>query len=501
QNLQIKILSDAIKLFGPQDPEQPSDNNIKHFYNGAIQLYSEAETGEVSAILVEVDGERHGFFGPLEWVEKIIQKNGGGDPFTALKKSIREDMAAIETEAERKARADQERDEAAAIVRDILTGSRKPKQDKSGRWWLGLGSVAIVVEPDDSTEELARLAIETLNEELEDLGIDLLRFEAGRIFTEEEIARAEAGLAKPEKPEPPADPAPQPQHDSKAADRPELKPDHNEANRFLTVFDPNTDQFTFQTFDDNKERKRARAEANKLRKQQGKPKLKDPLARTRHGTLAKHWNELVELNNKGAGIYFTVCETDLKGRKTNNIKRVRAGFSDLDGAPLEPVLADGELKTHIITETSPGRFHTYYIVEGIPLDHFEPLQKAIATRFNGDPAVHDLPRVMRLPGFIHRKGEPFLVRILQINDLKPYPWKVLQEAFPPSTTHRKAIPGFEVAPEFKDLPVEDLGEGIPDRPGQELSEQWKKLNSEAIRRYSDWVPDIFPTPNSTSDGG
>src|SRR5262245_15585899 len=29
--------------------------------------------------------------------------------------------------------------------------------------------------------------------------------------------------------------------------------------------------------------------------------------------------------------------------------------------------------------------------------------------------------------------------------------------------------------------------------GDDLSEQWKKLNSEAIRRYSDWGPDISPT--------
>src|SRR5262249_30712218 len=153
-----------------------------------------------------------------------------------------------------------------------------------------------------------------------------------------------------------------------------------------------------------------------------------------------------------------VCETDLKGRKTNNIKRVRAGFSDLDGAPLEPVLADGEPQPHIVTVTSPGRFHAYYLGEGIPLDQFESLQKAIAARLNGDRAVHALPRVMRLPGFIHRKGEPFLVRILQINDIEPYPWKALQEAFLPPTpdvppNDRKAVRGFEVAPEFRDLPV------------------------------------------------
>src|SRR5262249_10508017 len=35
----------------------------------------------------------------------------------------------------------------------------------------------------------------------------------------------------------------------------------------------------------------------------------------------------------------------------------------------------------------------------------------------------------------------------------------------------------------------------------ELREKWKKLNSEAIRRYSDWVPDIFPTAASDGKGG
>jgi hypothetical protein len=299
--------------------------------------------------------------------------------------------------------------------------------------------------------------------------------------------------------------SPQPDRDDVAAP---LEPDRDEAGRFLTAFDLNTDNFTFQTFDDNKERKKERAEANKLRRQQGKKPLKDPLARVRHGTLAEHWDELVELNNKGAGIYFTPNETDGNGRSAKNITRVRAGFGDLDGAPLEP-MHKAKLLPHIINETSPGRYHGYWLIaDDMPLDQFEPQQKAIAAHFDADPSIHDLPRVMRLPGFVHRKGTPFLVRILEINKIPPYPWKALQEAFPPpyvfldpdSAAALMRRSGRSDAP-FTSQDLGDLGEGIPDPPGQEVREQWKKLNSEAIRRYSDWVPDIFPAATRTSEGG
>src|SRR5262249_36747829 len=146
----------------------------------------------------------------------------------------------------------------------------------------------------------------------------------------------------------------------------------------LTALDPNTNQFTFQTFDDNEDRK------------------DKSLARVLHGTLAQHFETLVKLNNRGAGIFVTVNVTDFKGRSAKNIVGVRSHFGDLDGAPLAPVLADGEPKTHLITETSPDRFHPYWRVVGAPLDQFSTVQKAIAARYGGDPSVNDLPRVCAL---------------------------------------------------------------------------------------------------------
>ena len=65
-----------------------------------------------------------------------------------------------------------------------------------------------------------------------------------------------------------------------------LQPDKAEAERFLAVLDPNANAFTFQTFDDDKERLRARAEENVQRKLAGKKPLpKDDFARIRNGTL------------------------------------------------------------------------------------------------------------------------------------------------------------------------------------------------------------------------
>ena len=77
--------------------------------------------------------------------------------------------------------------------------------------------------------------------------------------------------------------------------RARLEPDLLQAEKFLTLLDEETEEFTFQTFDDAKEGR--------------------PLARIFNGSLNDHWNKLVSLNNKGAGIYVTINKTDLKGRK------------------------------------------------------------------------------------------------------------------------------------------------------------------------------------------
>lgn len=180
-----------------------------------------------------------------------------------------------------------------------------------------------------------------------------------------------------------------------------LNVDIDEAKRFLKALDPTTEKFTFQTFDDK-----------------GK---NNAFAKILHGTLDEHAGELRRLNEMGAGVFVTVNETDFKGRAAKNITRVRAVYVDLDGAPLEPVTAH-KFPPHIVVDSSPERWHAYWLVEGMELSDFSTVQEALVQAFDGDPSVTDLPRVMRLPGFFHQKSkEPFQTRVIRSEEQPPYP--------------------------------------------------------------------------------
>src|ERR1700750_355981 len=89
-----------------------------------------------------------------------------------------------------------------------------------------------------------------------------------------------------------------------------IKPCRAEAEGFLKVLDPNARRWTFQTFADDKN------------------KDDGSLVRILHGSPDELWPELVRLNNKGAGIFVTINQTNLEGRSTKNILRVRALFAD-----------------------------------------------------------------------------------------------------------------------------------------------------------------------------
>jgi hypothetical protein len=155
--------------------------------------------------------------------------------------------------------------------------------------------------------------------------------------------------------------------------------------------------FTFQTFADT--------EVEDSRR----------LVRVLHGSLNQHFETLTALNAAGAGIYVTVNQTDGRGRTAQNITHVRAQFVDLDGAPLAPVL-EWSLKPRIVIESSPGKYHAYWLVTkeaSTDFDGFRERQRQLAKLFNADPKCIDLPRVLRLAGFIHRKAAPFRCRIVK----------------------------------------------------------------------------------------
>jgi hypothetical protein len=126
----------------------------------------------------------------------------------------------------------------------------------------------------------------------------------------------------------------------------DLHPNVEAALRFLEVLDRDATRFTFQTFDDDRER----------REQRKRNREPDPLAKVLHGTLEERFEELADLNARGAGIFVTVNATDLRGRTIENVERVRALFVDLDGAPVPQQCPN----PHAVVQTSPDHHHVYW---------------------------------------------------------------------------------------------------------------------------------------------
>lgn len=179
------------------------------------------------------------------------------------------------------------------------------------------------------------------------------------------------------------------------------------------------DTVTFQTFHDQKESR-------------GKPTIL-------HGTISQHKSSLQALNRYKQGIYFMVNNGDGKGRRTENVTGISSYFVDLDGTPL---FDSWPLPPTAIVESSAGRYHVYWRVTGAPLDVFSHVQKHMATLLEGDDKVHDLPRVLRLPGFQHHKGEPFTSQLVTCEPANVFTHEQVLEAFavPAPPPARKPLP-------------------------------------------------------------
>jgi RecA-family ATPase len=213
--------------------------------------------------------------------------------------------------------------------------------------------------------------------------------------------------------------------------------DREAARNFLHYLDPDSDRFTFQTFTDSDQRKRT------YKKHSQTGYIVDPLAKVLHGTIEEHWAALVDMSRRGAGVFVTINKTTLKGRRCgDNIVAVRAYLSDCDGVPQDTIKAALRLlglMPQVATQTSAGRYHLLWCVDGAPLAAFKETQRNLAALFGSDPTVLDSPRVVRIPGFPHQKDGSAgdLVRVLHLNDADNYSDADFQRALAQALASRK----------------------------------------------------------------
>lgn len=190
-----------------------------------------------------------------------------------------------------------------------------------------------------------------------------------------------------------------------------LPADKSQAENFLTILDEGQEDFTFQTFDEQKKNK--------------------SLTCILHGSLDQHFDALAELNRKGAGIYITVNKTNLKGRKNGNIVRIRAVYCEDDGdVPGAKPLPE---KPHVVVRTSPGKHHRYLITSTTNFDEYDGVIERMVQDHGSDPGAKGRARVLRLPGFHHTKDHDdiHMVRIVEQSGEQPFTWDKIKELFEP----------------------------------------------------------------------
>lgn len=195
---------------------------------------------------------------------------------------------------------------------------------------------------------------------------------------------------------------------------------------------------SFQTFDDS-------------------PLKRPELARIFHG--AEPPAELAALNDAGAGVFCTINATDGRGRKASNIKTIRALACDFDhGHP-----DTWHLPPSMIVRSANG-LHVYWFVDDCPLDQFKPAQQRLAAMYGSDSKVCDLPRVLRVPGYLHLKDAPFLVRLVSCSGIRYRLADVLRDVPPlpapptpaprsprdPSLPRGRRLADIDVLSEFRD---------------------------------------------------
>lgn len=136
----------------------------------------------------------------------------------------------------------------------------------------------------------------------------------------------------------------------------------------------------------------------------------------KRGTLSDAWNWLCGWNAAGYGCFVNVSEMDGHGLELANVAAVRAHVVDLDGIDADQqraAAAQWSPAPSFQVETSPGRFHVYWVLSEryADNDRFTALQRRIRQKWNGDKAVIDPTRILRLPGTLNwKRAEPHPVR-------------------------------------------------------------------------------------------
>lgn len=211
-------------------------------------------------------------------------------------------------------------------------------------------------------------------------------------------------------------------------------------------------------------------------------------------TLAEAYQMLLQYNQNGYGIFCCINAMDGQGRNLENVDHVRTHVVDLDNLFSAQTnyekATTSEFVPHFAVQTSPGKYHLYWLVEPYKGNEFYSThQRKIRQLYDGDRSVIDASRVLRLPGFNHLKdpANPFLVHCWQVGNVPRYTCDHVEQSLAHVNVFDSSGGRTELGTESLAAPSLDwLRFGLSKVSPQDLSyEEWMSLT--AAYKQSGWT--------------
>ncbi len=159
-----------------------------------------------------------------------------------------------------------------------------------------------------------------------------------------------------------------------------------------------------------------------------------------HKNFDEVLEQLVNVNSKDKmrGIFFTVNELDQSKDKTKKrtnkmwIKSRAIWCEDDTIRSDDPndFITDWPLQPNLIVNTSPGKYHYYWLTECDDSYQWSIVQQKMVSEYGSDNSAKDLARILRVPGFYHLKDpkKPHLINYIKLKN-EPYKWQDIVNAF------------------------------------------------------------------------
>ena len=120
------------------------------------------------------------------------------------------------------------------------------------------------------------------------------------------------------------------------------------------------------------------------------------------------WEWIAEKNQEGYHVYFGVNPRTTHNGTAESVKYARCMFVDFDDVDSVEQVKEriAGLPHHTAIVKSGNGYHVYWRLVSRENDmaRWTQFQKAIIARCKSDPAIHDPPRIMRMPGTVNHKN-------------------------------------------------------------------------------------------------